>query len=342
MSLDVIAWAAPSAGAPLVKQTITLAPLAADEVEVAITHCGVCASDWHLAEGHWGPFSSFPGQVCGHEIVGTVRALGPLARGLALGQRVGIGWWKSACERCEPCLRGDQAVCAETVPTCAGGAKGGFAEAIRVRAAYAFPIPDALPSAAAAPLLCGGVTVFHPLQKYAPPGARVGVVGIGGLGHLAILFAAARGCVVTAISSGESKRALAAELGASAFINCGGDGAALDAAADSLDVVLFTGGADALEHGKLVKLLRRNGVLVYAGVHTKPVVLDAFSDLLAKQITVTGTAAGGRASMAAMLRFAADKRIVPITQLHAFDDVNAALKSIADNTVRFRAVLARE
>lgn len=308
--------------------------------EIAITHCGVCASDWHLAEAHWGPYTQYP-QVCGHEIVGTVRAAGPLARGVAVGMRVGVGWWKDACDRCETCLAGDHAICPAVVPTCAGGNKGGFAEAIRVKAAFAFPIPDALPSALAAPLLCGGITVYAPLAKHAPPTKRVGVVGIGGLGHLAIKFARARGNVVTAISSGAAKEALARELGASAFINCA-DAAALDAAADSLDVVLYTGAADSLDHGKLIKLLRRNGTIVYAGVHAKPLVVDAFGDLLAKQITVTGTASGGRGLMTEMLAFAAAHGITPTVQLHAFDAAAAALKSIADNTVRFRAVLARE
>lgn len=227
------------------------------------------------------------------------------------------------------------------MPTCAGGNKGGFSEAIRVRAAYAFPIPDALPSAAAAPLLCGGITVFTPIVKYCAPGKRVGVVGIGGLGHLAVKFAAARGNIVTAISSGGAKKALAAELGATAYLDCS-DAAALDAAADSLDVVLFTGAPDSLDHSKLIKLLRRNGTIVYAGVHGKPLAVDAFGDLLAKQITVTGTASGGRKGVTDMLAFAAAKQILPVVQVHKFEEVNVALKSIAENTVRFRAVLARE
>ena len=120
------------------------------------------------------------------------------------------------------------------------------------------------------------------------------------------------------------------------------DAAALDAAAESVDVIIFTGASDSLDHAKLIKMLRRNGTLVYAGVHTKPVVVDAFADLLARQITVTGTASGGRAGMTAMLTFAAEHGIVPTIQTHAFEGVNAALKSVEDNTVRFRAVLARE
>lgn len=302
MSLSVKAWAAPSAGAPLIETVIELSPLQDDEIELAITHCGVCASDWHLCEGHWGPYSVYP-QVSGHEIVGKVRAAGKLVRGLAIGQRCGVGWWKDACERCAPCLTGDHAVCAKTVPTCAGGNKGGFAEAIRVKAAFAFPIPDALASEHAAPLLCGGITVYAPLVKHAPPGRRVGVVGVGGLGHLAIKFGVARGNIVTAISSGPAKRELAAGLGAAAYLDCS-DPAALDAAAGSLDVVLFTGAPDSLDHAKLIKLLDRNGTIVYAGVHAKPLMVDAFNDLLAKQITVTGTASGGRGLMTEMLAFA--------------------------------------
>jgi len=147
--------------------------------------------------------------VSGHEVVGTVAEVGTAVTHLAVGTRVGLGWYKSACGNCRECMSDDHSICAKSVPTCAGGAKGGFAEAIRVPADYCFPIPASLPSEFAAPLLCGGITVYSPLSKFAPSAASaVGIVGVGGLGAMGIQFAAARGNVVTAMSTTHGYRTL--------------------------------------------------------------------------------------------------------------------------------------
>ena len=339
MSKKVAAMAAMAAGAPLQRIELELAPLAADEVEIKITHCGVCASDWHLAEGHWGPYSQFPNQVCGHEIVGTVAAAGPLVKGLALGERVGVGWWKEACEKCDCCAADCQAACDKAVPTCAGGNKGGFAEAIRVKSLYAHPIPDALKSEDAAPLLCGGVTVYAPLVKHAPPSKTVGVVGLGGLGHLAVLFAKKRGNIVTAISGGEGKQALAAQLGADRFLDMS-DAAALKAAADSLDVVLVTGAAPGFDHGLLLGLVKKLGTIVYVAAQTEDIKVNPMGHLLSKHIVVTGNTAGGHGSMRDMLRFAAAHGIKPMIEVFPFAEAQKALDGVKNNTTRFRGVLA--
>jgi uncharacterized zinc-type alcohol dehydrogenase-like protein len=336
MSKTVAAFAAPSAGAPLEKISIELAPLASDEVEVTITHCGVCASDYHLCSGHWGPYSVFP-QVSGHEIIGTVAALGPDVKGLAAGQRVGIGWFKSACDNCEVCTADCQACCAKSVPTCAGGNKGGFAEAIRVKGAYAFPIPDALRSEDAAPLLCGGITVYAPLVRFAPPQKSVGVVGFGGLGHMALKFAVARGNAVTVISGGSTKRELAMGMGASRYVDMS-DAEALKAAADSLDFVLVTGTAAEFDHTALINLCKRMGTICYVAAQATPISVSPMGHLL-KHITVTGSTAGGRGIMKEMLRFAAEHKIAPVIETYPLADVNKAMAGIAANTTRFRAVL---
>ncbi len=328
--------AAPSAGAALEKIEIELAPLAADEVEIKITHCGVCASDYHLCAGHWGPYSVFP-QVSGHEIVGTVAEAGPSVKGLAIGQRVGVGWFKEACENCEVCTADCQACCAKSVPTCAGGNKGGFAAAIRVKAAYAFPIPDALRSEDAAPLLCGGITVYAPLVRFAPPSKSVGVVGLGGLGHLAVKFAVARGNIVTAISGGAAKRDLARGLGATHYVDMS-DAEALKAAADSLDFVLVTGTAAEFDHSQLINLCKRMGTICYVAAQVTPISVNPMGQLL-KHISVTGSTAGGRGVMKDMLKFAAEHKIAPVIEQYALADVNKALAGIAANTTRFRAVL---
>ncbi len=168
-------------------------------MEIRITHCGVCASDIHLAKGEWGPFSAFPKpQVSGHEIVGVVSAVGAGVTHLKEGQRVGVGWYKDSCRTCRQCLAGRESTCPGSVATAAGGNNGGWAEAIRVPADHAFPIPDSLASEHAAPLFCGGITVYSPLVDHGAVGKRVGVAGIGGLGSMAIQLARCVPCAGSA------------------------------------------------------------------------------------------------------------------------------------------------
>jgi D-arabinose 1-dehydrogenase-like Zn-dependent alcohol dehydrogenase len=151
-------------------------------VEIEITQCGVRHSDRHLIDNDW-QTSQYP-LVPGHEVVGTVARKGPLVMHLDLGARVGVGWQCGSCLQCEWCERGDENLCERIVETCVGR-HGGFADRIRVDGRFAFSIPDSLSSEVAAPLLCGGITVYSPLRRYARPQSRAGIVGIGGLGHLA-------------------------------------------------------------------------------------------------------------------------------------------------------------
>ena len=230
------AYAAHEEKGPLAPFVYEPAELGSNDVEIRISHCGICHSDVHLVDGDWGA-SGYP-MVPGHEIVGTVASAGPAVRHLAVGQRVGVGWQCGACLECEWCVSGQENLCAQEEATCVER-PGGFAERIRVDGRFAFPIPDALRSEHAAPLLCGGVTVYAPLARFARPSLRVGVVGIGGLGHLALQFARAMGCEVTALSTNPAKRAEALAFGAHRFV-AAGDSKALRAAAQSLDFVLST------------------------------------------------------------------------------------------------------
>lgn len=193
------AYAARSARAHLEPFEYEPKPLGADDVEIAISHCGICHSDVHLVDGDWGDV--FP-VVPGHEIVGNV--VGGSA--FSAGQRVGVGWQRNSCGECEWCAAGEEELCPKNEATCMGSF-GGFADRIRVNRRFVFPIPEALPSEVAAPLLCGGVTVYSPLARFAGAGTRVGVIGIGGLGHLALQFAKAMGCEVTAFSRSRDKEA---------------------------------------------------------------------------------------------------------------------------------------
>src|SRR5215813_12739080 len=199
------AWVVKAAKQPMVLETVDLGPLGDEEVEVAVEHCGLCHSDLSMLNNDWG-FSQYPA-VLGHEIIGRVVAVGSAAKGIATGQRVGVGWAAGSCMRCRQCMSGNHNLCAESIATMVGH-KGGFASRVRSHWAWAMPIPEKLAAADAGPLLCGGVTVFNPLAMYVKPTDRVGIVGIvgiGGLGHMAVKFAARFGSEVTAFSSSETK-----------------------------------------------------------------------------------------------------------------------------------------
>ena len=196
------AWVAKAAKQPMVLETVDLGPLGAEDVEVAVEHCGLCHSDLSVLNNDWG-ISQYPA-ILGHEVIGRVTAVGPNAKGLKVGQRVGVGWNSGSCMHCRQCMSGSHHLCPQVQPTIVGH-RGGFASHIRAHWAWAIPLPDKLNFAEAGPLLCGGITVFSPLAMYAKPTDRVGIIGIGGLGHMAVKFAAAYGCDVTAFTSSESK-----------------------------------------------------------------------------------------------------------------------------------------
>lgn len=177
------AWIATSAKGKLVRQQIDLGPLGSEEVEVQVEHCGLCHSDVSVLNNDWG-ISQFSA-VLGHEAVGRVVEVGPAAMGLKVGQRVGIGWTAGSCMHCRQCMSGDHHLCPQAAFTIVGH-MGAFARRVRSHWAWAIPLPESIDVAEAGPLLCGGMTVFSPLAMYASPTSRVGIVGIGGLGHMAV------------------------------------------------------------------------------------------------------------------------------------------------------------
>src|SRR5262245_15856241 len=179
------AWVAPAAKSSLVRQKVELGPLGDEEVEVEVEHCGLCHSDLSIRNNDWG-FSQFPA-VLGHEAVGRVVEVGRAAKGLTVGQRVGVGWTAGSCMHCRQCMSGNHHLCPQATFTIVGH-KGAFASRVRAHWGWAVPLPEKINVAEAGPLLCGGMTVFNPLAMYAKPTSRVGIVGIGGLGHMAVKF----------------------------------------------------------------------------------------------------------------------------------------------------------
>jgi uncharacterized zinc-type alcohol dehydrogenase-like protein len=324
-----------AAGAELLPFKYQVGELGPDEVEVRITHCGVCRSDVHLIDNDWG-ISKFP-FIPGHEIVGTVTAVGSRVSDRKPGERVGIGWQANSCGICEWCRQGDEHLCAKAQPTCVGR-NGGYADAIRVNSRFAIPVPEALASENVAPLLCGGITVYAPLRNWlARPASRVGVIGIGGLGHLALQFAHAFGCEVTAFSTSVDKEAEARQLGAHHFRNTRDNGA-LKKVAGCFDLILSTVSADQ-DFQSFVAALRPKGTLIMLGVPPSPLQVAAFS-LVAGQKAIAGSPTGSPRDLHEMLDVAARHNVNAITERFAMKDANKAILSVKKNKVRYRAVLA--
>ncbi|NML15872.1 NADPH-dependent aldehyde reductase Ahr [Azohydromonas caseinilytica] len=331
---SISAWAAPAAGQPLQRYSFDPGPLGAQEVEIAVEHCGLCHSDLSMLDDEWGQ-SRYP-LVPGHEAVGRVVALGEEALGLTLGQRVGLGWTASSCMHCRWCLGGDQQLCPKAQGTIVGR-HGAFAERVRAHWAWVVPLPEALDPASAGPLLCGGITVFTPLHDLAlPPTAHVGVVGIGGLGHLALQFASAWGCEVTAFSSSASKHAEALRLGAHRVVDST-DPAAMAAIAGTLDLIIYTANA-ALDWEALMATLAPRGRLHVVGAVLQPIAVSAFT-LIGGFKSVSGSPTGSRGDIEAMLDFTARHRVEALVERFPMSGVNEALAHLRAGKARYRVVL---
>jgi uncharacterized zinc-type alcohol dehydrogenase-like protein len=327
-------WAAQGAGKPLVLTEFDLGPLGAEEVEVEVDYCGVCHSDLSMIENEWG-MSRFP-FVPGHEIIGRVTALGPQAKGLKVGQRVGIGWSASSCMHCKQCLSGHQNLCKQNQPTI-GGHHGGFADKVRAHWAWTIPMPEGIDLASAGPLLCGGITVLKPFLAYdISPTARVGVVGIGGLGHMAVKFARAWGCDVTAFTSTAAKADEARGFGAHHVV-ASRDANAIAAIAGSLDLLLVTVNVP-MDWNALLGTLAPRGRMHVVGAVLEPIPVPAFS-LIVGELDVSGSPSGAPIDIATLLDFAARHDVRPQVEMFPMDQVNEALKHLADGKARYRIVL---
>ena len=334
MSTLIHAYAAEKAGGPLQPFEYEPGPLHPEQVEVQVEHCGICHSDQSMLDNEWNrtvyPF------VPGHEIVGTIASVGAQVKGLKPGQRVGVGWFTGSCMHCRQCIGGDQHLCASTEETIVGR-HGGFADRVRVHWPWAFLLPDALDASAAGPLFCGGITVFNPiLLAGVKPTDRVGVIGIGGLGHLALKFLRAWGCEVTAFTSSAAKHAEALTLGAHHAVSST-DKAALKALRRSLDFIIVTVNV-ALDWNGYLAALKPKGRLHFVGAVLEPVAVPAFA-LIGGQKSVSGSPTGSPAAIAQMLEFCARHRIAPQVETFAMAQVNDAIAHLRSGKARYRVVL---
>lgn len=327
------AWVATGVNKPLVKQQVDLGPLGVDEVETEVEHCGLCHSDLSVLKSDWGP-TQYPA-ILGHEVIGRVTAVGSAAKGLKVGQRVGIGWTAGSCMYCRPCRSGDQHLCAQAVPTILGH-RGGFASHVRAHWAWTIPVPENLAFAEAGPLLCGGITVFNPLAMHATPTYRVGIVGIGGLGHMGVKFAAAYGCDVTAFTSSESKFDEARGFGAHHVVSSR-DSKAIQALAGTLDMLIVTVNVT-LDWKAMLGTLGPNGRMHVVGAVLEPMAVPAFS-LIFGQKSVSGSPTGSPVAIETMLDFAARHNITPQTEHMPMSRINEAFERLEAGKARYRIVL---
>ena len=327
--------AAHAAGAELLPFRYDPGPLGALEIEIEISHCGVCHSDLHLIANDWG-ISQYP-FIPGHEVVGKIVGLGSQVTGLEKGQRVGLGWQSNSCGVCEWCLQAKENLCPAAEATCVRR-HGGYADRVRCHARFAIPIPAALESENAAPLLCAGITVYNPLRSHGiNPASRVGVVGIGGLGHLAIQFARVFGAEVTAFSTSPSKQAEAEALGAHHFVNSR-ETKAMKEVAGAMDFILNTANADQ-DWNTYVQALRPTGTLCFVGVPPSPVSLPVFP-LIAGQRAIRGSVIGSPHRLREMIDVAARHGVKAKTEVFPMSKANEAIDKVKKNKVRYRAVLA--
>jgi uncharacterized zinc-type alcohol dehydrogenase-like protein len=334
METEIQAWASHAPKQKLEAFSFKPGPLGPEEVEIAVDYCGLCHSDLSVINDDWG-FSQYP-VVSGHEAVGRIVAVGDYVKGLRVGQRVGVGWNAGSCMHCHECLGGDNNLCAAAQPTIVGH-HGGFAEKLRSHWVWAIPLPDALDIANAGPLLCGGITVFAPLLNFGiKPTDRVGIVGIGGLGHMGLKFAKAWGCEVTAFTSHESKFEEARNFGAHHVISSRDSGAWLKAA-HSLDMLIVTVNVP-LDWASLLKTLKPNGRLHVVGAVLEPMPIPAL-ELIFAQKSVSGSPTGGPVALATMLDFAARHGIAPQVEHFPMSRVNDALDHLAAGKARYRIVL---
>lgn len=308
--------------------------LGEEEVEINVEYCGICHSDLSMLDNEWG-LTQYP-FIPGHEVVGTVAALGEKVTTLQVGQRVGLGWFSKSCMTCECCMSGDHNLCLTAEGTIIGR-HGGFADKVRAHHSWIVPLPETLNAASAGPLFCAGITVFNPIVQFdVAPTSRVGVIGIGGLGHIALRFLQAWGCDVTAFSSSADKEEEARQLGANHFVNSR-DPKALEAVANSFDLIISTVSVD-LDWDTYIATLRPKGRLHFLGAVPNPVSSQVFP-LLLGQKSISGSPSGSPVTIARMLEFAGRHGIEPITETFAFDQINEAMDKLRNGKPRYRIVL---
>jgi len=337
MAINIKAYAAQKPGGKLELFEYESESLAPDHVQVDVEYCGICHSDLSMLNNEWG-ITQFP-FVPGHEVVGVISQVGENVNSLKVGQRVGIGWHAQYCLTCNDCMNGDHNLCSRSQGIIVGR-HGGFADKVQVQAASAIPLPDDLDVASAGPLFCGGITVFTPMFDYdLKPTAKVGVIGIGGLGHMALGFLNKWGCEVTAFTSSEDKMQEALKLGAHKTINSR-DPEAIGKAAGQFDLIISTVNVK-LDWNLYVSTLSKRGRLHFVGATLEPLDVGVMG-LMGAQRSITSSPVGSPATIATMLDFAARHDIRPTVEEFPMSQVNEAMAHLESGNTRYRVVLKND
>lgn len=328
------AYAAREAGSLLEQFSYEVGDLSPDEVEIDVLYCGICHSDLSMIDDEWG-MTQYP-LVAGHEVIGKISATGSNVGNLDEGTTVGLGWHSGYCGHCPSCKTGDQNLCSSAEGTIVAH-HGGFADKVRAKATSVVVIPEGMDLKSAGPLLCGGITVFNPLVQFDVKSTdKVAVIGIGGLGHIALQFLKAWGCEVTAFTSSESKKQEAKELGAHTTLNSRNQ-EEIEAAEGSFDFIISTVNVK-LDWNFYVNTLKPKGRLHFVGATLEPLDLGVFP-LIMGQRSVSGSPVGSPATIERMLEFANLHDIKPQVEMYPMSKVNDALDHLKSGRARYRIVL---
>ena len=329
------AFAAMTAGGDLELFEFEAEALKPNDVAIKVESCGICHSDISAIDGSWG-ISKYP-MVAGHEVIGKILSVGSDVSLHKIGDRVGLGWHSGYCNNCEQCEAGDHNFCSTTKKT-VFSQHGGFAEQVIANEVSVIPIPKELNHQDAGPLLCGGITVFTPMVEFnINKDHKIGIIGIGGLGHLAVKFYKALGCHITAFTNSEDKVDLLKDLGVDEIISSL-DKSQIKELGSKFDLIISTVNVE-LDWNLFLSVLRPRGRLHFVGAVLKPIQTSVFS-LMGGRKSISGSPVGSPVNIKKMLDFCAHHNISPMVEHFKFKDINRAIEKLRNNKIRFRAILS--
>ncbi|WP_271784817.1 NADPH-dependent aldehyde reductase Ahr [Aquimarina algiphila] len=332
--MKVNAYAAVEPKAKLTPHSYELEELGPEQVDIKVSYCGICHSDLSMINNDWG-ITEYP-IVPGHEVIGEVIATGDAVKKIKVGDKVGLGWFSASCMSCHECMDGSHHLCANNEATIVGR-HGGFADHVRAHWSWAISLPDAIDMSKAGPLLCGGITVFNPIiLAGVQPTDTVGVIGIGGLGHMALKFLKHWGCEVIAFSSNPEKKEQILNMGANQVINSKSP-EELESIRGKLNFILNTTNVT-LDWNSYLRTLAPKGKLHTVGAVLEPMAIPAFS-LIGGEKSVAGSPLGSPALTETMLDFCVRHNIYPTVEEFPMEKINEAIAHLEKGKARFRIVL---
>ncbi len=328
------AYAAKEAKKALEKIDLTLPSLPANYVKIKVHYCGLCHSDLSMLNNEWG-MSEYP-LVAGHEVAGEIIEVGDSVSKHKVGDLVGLGWHSDYCETCSSCDSGDHNLCSQAMPTIVQRS-GGFAQCVQASETSVVKLPNGIDMKTVGPLFCGGITVFNPLVQFdIKPTDKVGVIGIGGLGHIALQFLNAWGCEVTAFTSSDNKTNEAKQMGADHVINST-DQEQVESVKGQFDLIISTVNVG-LDWELYLSTLQPKGRLHFVGATLEPIKIGVFS-LIAGQKSVSGSPVGSPEVIKKMLKFAQQHNIKPMVEMFPMSQINQAISHLESGEARYRIVL---